>query len=105
MARELLIDDLTKLDSKVSLKDIKHFMSIVEDNELPQVFAVECDEGIFKFNRRRKELYLLERFSCSYKQNRFKYPSDLHIDLIIIRFMKTAKLSGYKTFYEPKFSN
>ena len=105
MARDLLIDDLTTINLKISLENIQSFLNMVDDNDLPPIFSVDVDEGIFKFDRIRKQLFLLKRFSYRNHYNSHKYKSDYEIDLTILRFMKTAKLSGYKIYFEQKFSN
>jgi hypothetical protein len=80
----------------VSSKDVMFFIDAIMDEEMPEEFVLEVDEGVIKLNRIKKEFRVIKR-------NVTNNPCNADIQMMIV--MKIAKKAGFKLFLEPKYSN
>ena len=93
---DLFCGKLSYLKIEVSSNDVTFFLDSIMDEDLPEDFMFEVDEGIIKINRLKKEFRILKR-------NVTNNPCDADIQMMIV--MKIAKRAGFKLFLEPKYSN
>jgi hypothetical protein len=87
---------LSYMKIDVSSKDVMFFLDAIMDEEMPEEFVLEVDEGVIKLNRIKKEFRVIKR-------NVTNNPCNADIQMMIV--MKIAKRAGFKLFLEPKYSN
>lgn len=91
-----IFNNLTFLDIRVSKADVNHFIEAINDRYLPDVIELDVDEARIRIDRANKVFRILER----YKTNN-PYLSEM----LLATAIKVASRSGFKIFFEPKFSN
>lgn len=83
---------------------VEQFLEQVDSEEFPEEYIFDLAEGRFKINKVKREFRILERYKCGdFKGS--PYSHDFEIELQVLIAYKVAKLSGFKVFVEPKYSN
>jgi hypothetical protein len=85
-------------------KMIRDFKKQVSREDFPEEFVLDLVEGKFKINKVKKEFRILERYKYSDIDDS-QFIHDFEIELQVFIAYKVAKLSGFKVFLEPKYSN
>jgi hypothetical protein len=84
------------LNVVVTFNEVASFLNYVLDNDLPDEYTINVEEGKLKFDKKNMRMYIVERYVT-------KTPDFSDLQMIVA--MKVAKRAGFKVYLEPKFSN
>lgn len=101
----ITVSILTILAYEVTKDDIKQFKKIVLNNDKSNEYYLETNHGVFKINKEKKTLIVLERNYVSKVFDDDIFVDNAPIDYEITRLCKVAKRAGFEYFLEKKYMN
>jgi hypothetical protein len=101
---DCIFDDLFLYGMEIPEEMVEEFRDKALSDDMPEEYIVDTDEVVFKINKQKKELRLLQR--KHYEQDVFLgMPSKQKVDFVAMRVYKVGIRAGFKVFLENKYSN
>lgn len=106
MVKTSIIETNTILYYDVTQEDINDFNEAILNKRTPNEYILETKDGIFKINKEKKLLIVLDRnYKTLVKENGSLIVYNPPVDFEVMRLCKVAKKLGFEYLLEKKQMN